>query len=131
VISERKHLPSNVRLWLGDPIGRWEGDTLVVDSTNFRDDNGSRAGSGERLHLIEKFTRVADDTLKYEYTVDDPGTYTKPWTAVLLMRKTDNQVYEFACHEGNHAMVGTLRGQRVQEQKARDKARATASDQRP
>jgi hypothetical protein len=127
LISNRKHLPSNVKLWLGDPIGRWEGDTFVVDSTNFRSEGAGFRGGSDKLHLIEKFSRVADDTLKYEVTVDDPGTYEKPWTAVLFMKRSKDQIYEYACHEGNEAMYGTLNGTRVQEKAARDKGVKTTS----
>jgi len=126
-ISNRKHLPSNVKLWLGDPVGRWEGDTFVVDSTNFRGEGGGFRGASDKLHMVEKFSRVADDTLKYEVTIDDPGTYEKPWTAVLFMKKSKDQIYEYACHEGNEAMYGTLNGTRVQEKNAREKAAKTTS----
>lgn len=126
-IGQRPHLPSNVRLWLGDPVGHWEGDTLVVDSTNFRDDSPMRGAGSEKAHLVERFTRIGPETLKYEVTVDDPGTYTRPWTAVEYMKLTTDQIYEYACHEGNHAMVGTLRGARVQEQQAAQKSGSESS----
>lgn len=131
-ITNRPHLPSNVHLWLGDPIGRWEGDTFVVDSTNFRGDSPVTRGGGgsEQLHLIERFTRVNAETLKYEVTVDDPGTWTKPWTAVLLMKSTTDQIYEYACHEANEAMYGTLNGTRVQEKNAREKATKSTTSSR-
>lgn len=119
-ITNRPHLPSGVRLWLGDPIGRWEGDTFVVDTTNFREDSPAGRGSpSEKMHIIERFSRVGPESLKYEATVDDPGTFTKPWTAVLYMKKSKDQIYEYACHEGNHAMYGTLNGARVTEKKAK------------
>ena len=118
-LTSRDHLSKNVHLWLGDPIGRWEGDTLVVDSTNFRDDSPvGYGGATANMHLTERFSRVGPETLKYEATVDDPSTWTKPWTAVLYMRESKDQIYEYACHEGNEAMSGTLRGERVKEQKA-------------
>ena len=123
-IATRPHLPSAVHLWLGDPIGRWEGETLVVETTNFRTDSPIALGGGASVHarLTERFTRVAANTLKYEVTIDDPATWTKPWTAVLFMRSSKDQIYEYACHEGNEAMTGTLHGERVKEQKAREKA---------
>jgi hypothetical protein len=121
-VANRPHLPRNVHLWLGDPIGRWEGDTFVVDTTNFRNDSPiGQGGATENTHLIERFTRVAPDTLKYEVTLEDPSTWTRPWTAALFMKSTRDQIYEYACHEGNEAMTGTLNGARVQE-KAQEKA---------
>ena len=115
-IGNRSHLPQSIRLWLGDPIGRWEGDTLVVDTTNFRADAPvGRLSASEKTHLIERFSRVAPDTLKYEVTIDDPLTWTKPWTAVLFMKTSKDKIYEYACHEGNEAMSGTLNGERVKE----------------
>jgi hypothetical protein len=118
-ISNRPHLPGNVRLWLGDPVGKWEGDTFVVDSTNFRQDASLvRGGNSPKLHMIEKFSRVGPDALKYEVTINDPDTYTQPWTAVLYMKQSKDQIYEYACHEGNEAMSGTLGGARVQEKNA-------------
>jgi hypothetical protein len=114
----RPHISPSVRLWLGDPRGRWEGETLVVDSTNFLGKADFRVAGDENMHLTERFTRVAPTTLKYEVRVDDPTTYTKPWTAVLYMKSSKDQIYEYACHEGNEAMVGTLHGERVLEEKA-------------
>ena len=110
----RPHLPPNIRQWLGDSRGRWDGPTLVVDTTNFTDKTSFR-GSSDNLHLIERFTRVDSKTLRYEYTVDDPATFTKPWTAVLPMTKSDERLFEYACHEGNYALPDILRGARYQE----------------
>jgi len=110
----RPHLPPSIEQWLGDSRGRWDGDTLVVDTTNFTDKTNFR-GSGERLHLVERFTRVDANTLRYEFTVDDPSTFTKPWTAVLPMTKSAERIYEYACHEGNYALPDILRGARYQE----------------
>jgi len=110
----RPHLPPSIEQWLGDSRGRWDGDTLVVDTTNFTDKTNFR-GSGERLHLVERFTRVDANTLCYEFTVDDPSTFTKPWTAVLPMTKSAERIYEYACHEGNYALPDILRGARYQE----------------
>ena len=110
----RPHAPSAMRQWLGDSRGRWEGTTFVVDTTNFTDKTGFR-GSGETLHLVELFRRVDANTLHYAYTVDDPATFTKPWTAVLPMTKSDERIYEYACQEGNYALPDILRGARYQE----------------
>jgi len=110
----RPHLPASVRLLLGDSRGHWDGDTLVVETTNFTDKTTVR-GSGPGLRLVERFTREGASTLLYEFTVDDPASFTKPWTAVLPMARTDAQLYEYACHEGNYAMTGILRGARAGE----------------
>jgi hypothetical protein len=121
-ITNRPHLPKNVRLWMGDPIGRWEGDAFVIDSTNFRDDSPiGFGGATTTLHVIERLSLAGPDELKYEVTVNDPATWTKPWTAVLFLRRSKDQIYEYACHEGNEAMAGTLRGARVQERKGAEK----------
>ena len=115
-LDGRPHLPSAVRRLLGDSRGHWNGNTLVVETTNFSDKTNVR-GSGEQLRLTERFTRADAKTLLYEFTVDDPASFVKPWTAVLPMAKTDDQIYEYACHEGNYAMTGILRGARATEQK--------------
>jgi hypothetical protein len=111
------HAPSTIRKFLGDSIGRWDGDTLVVDTTNFTGQSVFR-GSTDRLHLVERFTRTAPGTLLYEFTVDDPATFTRPWSAALPMTRSDEPIYEYACHEGNESMVGILRGARVEEKGA-------------
>ena len=113
-LDGRPHAPAAVRSWQGDARGRWEGNTLVVDTTNFSDKTNFR-GADERLHLVERFTRIDDTTLLYEFTVDDPTAFTRPWSAVLPMTKTNDQVFEYACHEGNYALTGILRGARAQE----------------
>jgi hypothetical protein len=110
----RPHLPANVRQWMGDPRGHWEGNTLVVDTTNFTDKTNFR-GSGENLHLVERFTRTGPDQLMYEFTVNDPASFTRPWTVQIPMAKTDGPLFEYACHEGNYGMEGMLRGARQQE----------------
>jgi hypothetical protein len=110
----RPHLPPHVKLWLGDSRGHWEGKTLVVDTTNFTEKTGFR-GSSDQLHLTERFTRVDADRLHYEYTVDDAATFTKPWTVVLPMTKSDERMYEYACQEGNYALPDILRGARYEE----------------
>jgi hypothetical protein len=118
-LDGRPHLPQNVRLWLGDSRGHWEGDTLVVDTTNFRADSTYRNAVPETLHLSERFKRLNADTILYEFTVDDPSTFTRPWTAAIPMTKIPVPLYEYACHEGNYAMEGILAGARAQEQKAK------------
>jgi hypothetical protein len=106
-----QHLPKNIRLWLGDSVGHWEGDTLIVDTTNFTDKT-QFMGSTENLHVVERFTRVDEKTLLYRFTVDDPASYTKPWTGEYAWPAADGQIYEYACHEGNYALEDILRGAR-------------------
>jgi hypothetical protein len=108
------HAPKNVRLWLGDSIGHWEGDTLVVDTTNFTDQTRFR-GSTPDLHVIERFRRVDANTILYRATVDDPSTFTKLWTLEYPFVATQGPVYEYACHEGNYALTDILSGARAAE----------------
>jgi hypothetical protein len=108
------HLPKQIRRWQGDPRGRWEGDTLIVDTTNFSDRTNFR-GADENLHLVERFRRVDANTLLYEFTVDDPTAFTKPWSGAIPMTRSNEPIYEYACHEANYAMGGILRGARAQE----------------
>jgi hypothetical protein len=110
----------SVRQWKGDSVGHWEGNTLIVDTINFKRET-SLPGSSANTHLIERFTRMDANTLLYEFTVDDPTMWTRPWTAVIPMTKSDDPIYEYACHEGNYAMSGILAGAR-----AADKAAAGA-----
>ena len=116
-IGNRPHLPGNVRQWAGDPRGHWEGNTLVVETTNFSEKSPFR-GSTPQMRLVEKFTRVATDRINYEFTVNDPETFTKPWTAQVPMLRTEGPIFEYACHEGNYAMEQMLRGARTEESKA-------------
>jgi len=111
----RPHAGAAIRSWTGDPRGRWDGDTLVVDSTNFTDRTTFR-GSGVNLHLVERFTRLDADTLEYRFTVEDPTTWTRPWTVAYPMTRTDAPVYEYACHEGNYGLRDILSGARYEEQ---------------
>ncbi len=111
------HLPSRIRQWMGDSRGRWEGDTLVVDTTNLRDETMFK-GSGENLHVIERFRRVDADTLLYEYTIDDPESFEKSWTAVFPMMRSEGPIFEYACHEGNYSMFNILSGARSEEKAA-------------
>ena len=113
-LDARPHLPSNVRQWLGDSRGHWEGNTLVVETTNFTGKTRFR-GASENMRLTERFTRTDPDTILYEYTVNDPATWTKPWAAQVTMAKSDSRVYEYACHEGNYGMTGILSGARAEE----------------
>ena len=110
----RPHVPQNIRMLQGDSVGHWEGDTLVVDTTNFTNRTNFR-GSSEKLHLIERFTRTADNVLTYQVTVEDPTTWAKPWTAEIPWTTTKGPLYESACHEGNNMIENILRGARVAE----------------
>lgn len=110
----RPHVSQGIRLWMGDPRGHWEGETLVVDSTNFTGKTHFR-GSDENLHLVERFTLADSDTIIYQFTVDDPTAFSKPWTGELPMHRTSEKMYEFACHEGNVAMEHMLINARAAE----------------
>jgi len=115
-LDGRPHAPAALRSWTGDPRGRWEGDTLVVDSTNFSDKanfRGSRAG----LHLVERFRRVDDHTLEYSFTVEDPSTWTRPWTVQFPMARSSGEIYEYACHEGNYGLQNILKAGRATDKK--------------
>jgi hypothetical protein len=107
-----------MRFLTGDSIGRWEGDTLVVDTTNFAKEGGFR-GATTNLHLIERFTRVDKDTLRYEFTVDDPATWTKKWSASIPMTRSDELMFEYACHEANYGLEGVLKGARYQDKQGK------------
>jgi hypothetical protein len=112
-----RHLPPGMLLWLGDSIGRWEGDTLVVDTTNFG--SLTRYGtSTERLHVVERFRRIDVNTLSYQVTVEDPNTWAEPWTADIPFNRTAERMFEFACHEANYSLGNSLRGSRTEEQEA-------------
>jgi hypothetical protein len=120
-LDGRPHVPNQVRLWQGDSRGRWEGSTLVVETTNFSDKT-SFQGASANLHLVERFTRVDADTIEYQFTVTDPAAWVRPWSASYPLTLTGDQVYEYACHEGNYGLIGQLSGAR-----ADDKARAAAA----
>ena len=116
-LDGRSHVPEHIRQWMGDARGHWDGDTLVVETTNFTDKTGSfdpnqntAIGSGLTLHLTERFRRLDEDTLLYEYTVNDPTTFTQPFTVALPMHRSDNPMYEYACHEGNRGLEVILSG---------------------
>ncbi len=112
------HLDQRIRQYLGDSRGHWDGNTLVVDTTNFTDKTNFR-GSTSGLHMIERFTRLDPDTINYEVTFDDPTTWTKPWTAAIPWRKSQGRIFEYACHEGNYGMTGILNGGREEEKASR------------
>lgn len=122
-LNGRAHLPEGVRQWSGDSRGRWDGNTLVIDTTNFSP-KSYFMGSAERLHVVERFTRVAADAIDYEITLSDPTTWTTPWTVVIRLRRTADKVYEYACHEGNfQTMEGILGAARADEKAAEEAAR--------
>lgn len=116
-----ERLPANIRLWMGDSIGRWEGDTLVVETTNFHPLQSYR-GASENLKVIERFTRIAPNQILYRFTIDDPTTFSRPWSAEVAMNATNQKIYEYACHEGNYALPGILAGAREAERAAAEAA---------
>ena len=120
-VDGRPHLPGHMRQWLGDSRGYWEGNTLVVETTNFTDLIGSFSttsmtwGTGGNLRLIERFTRLDDDTLQYEFTVENPSIFTQPFTARYPMNRSDLPLYEYACHEGNYGLMNIMTGARAED----------------
>jgi hypothetical protein len=120
-VDGRPHLPADVRQWLGDSRGRWEGRTLVVETRNLNDkyfERGAGTGFGGNLKMTERFTRVDADTIDYQFTIDDPTTFTRPWTVAAPMSRIEGPLFEYACHEGNYALVGILGGGRAEEKAA-------------
>ena len=111
-LDGRPHLPPHIRQWKGDPRGRWDGATLVVDTTNFTTKT-TVEGSGGDLHVVERFSRPSRDELRYEATITDAASFARPWTVAWTMTRTTDQIFEYACHEGNHAVENTLRGARA------------------
>jgi hypothetical protein len=109
------HLPANMRKWMGDSVGRWDGETLIVETTNFTEKEPFQ-GATENRRITERFTRVGPDTIHYRVTIDDPSAFAKAWSAEYPFYKTDDLIYEYACHEGNYALPGILAGARAQEQ---------------
>ena len=120
-LDGRPHLDPRIRVWNGDSRGRWDGDTLVIDTTNFSP-KSDFMGAHENLHLTEKLTRADPEILDYEVTVDDPTTWTAPWTAMIPLKLKNEQIFEYACHEGNDAMADMLRGHRFEEREAAKKS---------
>ena len=117
-LDGRPHVPKNVRLLMGDARGHWEGNTLVVETTNFSD-KASFRGSSENLRVIERFTRTDEHTLLYQFTIDDPASWAKPWTGEIPMKKVPGPLYEYACNEGNYGMAGVLAGARAEEKRGK------------
>ena len=113
-LDGRPHLPAHLRQWVGDSRASWDGDTLVVETRNFLGETSLR-GSSANLQLVERFTRAGPDTLIYEFTVNDPTSWAGPWTAQVQMNRTDEPLYEYACHEGNYSMASSLSGARAME----------------
>ena len=134
-LDGRPHVGPNIRLWMGDSRGRWEGNTLVVSTTNFTDRSwiASHSAAGrvkgipvsEFLHVVERFTRVDADTIHYEATIEDPNVYTRPWmVSVSINRDQNYRIFEYACHEGNQAVENILRGGRAEDKDAEDAAKS-------
>ena len=119
VRMNQDHAPPEIRSWLGDSVGHWEGDTLVIDTTNFNDTPALR-GATHHLHVVERFTRIDADTLLYQFTVEDPNIWTAPWSGEYVWPASDTRVYEYACHEANYSFRGILGGARILEQDVRE-----------
>jgi hypothetical protein len=121
-VDGRPHVGPAIRGWLGDSRGRWEGNTLVVETTNFNDNVREQSliafSTGQNLRLVERFTRTAEDAIDYQFTVTDPTVFAQPWTASIPMTRFDGPIYEYACHEGNYGLGGILRGARMDEKLA-------------
>ncbi|MGE0460729.1 MAG: hypothetical protein AB7Q16_05115 [Vicinamibacterales bacterium] len=115
-----ERLPTHVRPWMGDSIGRWEGDTLVIETTNFHPQQIFR-GASDTLKVTERLTRVSADTINYQFTIEDPETFTRPWSGELPFKALNDLVFEYACHEGNYALSNVLSGERAQERQAAKK----------
>jgi hypothetical protein len=115
-LDGRPHIPKTIHQWMGDSVGHWEGNTLVVDTTNFTDLNPFPGA--QNLHVVERITRAGEDTILYQFTVEDPGMWTKPWSGEVPITKIPGQLYEYACHEANYGLMNTLRGARVAEAEA-------------
>lgn len=120
----RAHTPSAVRKWMGDSIGKWDGGTLVVDTTNFNDGGGSYGDAGgnfgwdRNLHLVERFSLLDADTMLYQFDVDNPTAFTRPWKGELTLSRSTAPIYEYACHEGNYSLPNMLSGYRAMEKAA-------------
>jgi hypothetical protein len=119
-IGNRPHLPAKVKQWLGDSRGRWEGNTLVVETTNFYrlPPSLNFLGSTEGMTLVERFTKTGPNTMKYEYTVTDPNTWTRPWSIEVPLPRVDPPIYEFACHEQNYGLMNVVKGTQIRDAEA-------------
>jgi hypothetical protein len=122
-LDNRPHVDPAIQQWSGDSRGRWEGNTLVVETRNFSDKVQSfrAAGTGRSLHLTERFTRVGKDRVDYQFTINDPDTFTRPVTVLVPMVRADGEIFEYACHEGNYGMSNILSGARAEERDAQQK----------
>ena len=120
-LDGRPQLPSNVRQWTGSSRGRWDGQTLVIETTNLTD-KFAFMGASEHMRLTERFTRLDDETLRYQFTVEDPSTWTRPWSAEVPWKKDKGPIFEHACHEGNYGLYNTLAGARAEEKRAAEEA---------
>ena len=129
VRMNQEHAPPEIRSWLGDSVGRWEGDTLVVDTTNFND-TPALGGASRNLHVIERFTRIAPDALLYRFTVEDPTVWTAPWSGEYVWPATGDRVYEYACHEANYSFraFSGARGSSSRTRATRSRTPADATD---
>jgi hypothetical protein len=127
-VDGRPHLPGSVRQWLGDSRGHWEGNTLVVETTNFNDKRPATnfLGSTDNLRLVERFTRIGPNTMKYEYTVTDPKTWTKSWSVEAPLPRLEPPIYEFACHEQNYGLINVVQGTQIREREAAAKGQVYA-----
>jgi hypothetical protein len=118
-----QHPPAHIRPWMGDSIGRWEGDTLLVETINFHPLHVFR-GASERLKVIERFTRTGPDTIVYKFEIDDPTTFTEKWGGEVPFNRTEDLIYEYACHEGNYALGNVLSGERNREKREAEKKKS-------
>jgi hypothetical protein len=125
-LDGREHAPHNIRQWIGDSRGHWEGDTLVIETTNFNDKNPFR-GASQNMKVTERLTRVDADNIDYRFTVEDPATWDVPWTAQLPMKKSVGPIFEHACHEGNYGVANTLAGARAEDKRAAEAATQNGS----
>jgi hypothetical protein len=111
------HLSPNIRHWRGNPRGRWEGNTLVVENVNFHPGAAAESVDPSKVKITERFTRIDENTIEYKYTIDDPSTWTRPWTAIIPLSKIEGPLFEYACNEGNNGLVNILEGARAQDKK--------------